>query len=116
MLLPYANTDTMKIHLEHISAEVQEGKHAVIVLDKAGWHTTKKLGTFENLTLLPLPAASPELNPCEQIWKQLRRTHLSNRCFKDEEEILDACSEAWNDFTSSPKAVTSLCSRDWAKV
>lgn len=116
MLLPYANTDTMKIHLEHISAEVEEGKHAVIVLDKAGWHTTKKLGIFKNLTLIPLPAASPELNPCEQIWKQLRRTHLSNRCFKSEEEILDVCSEAWNAFTALPETITSLCSREWAVI
>ena len=116
LLLPYANTDTMKIHLEHISKEIPEGKHAVIVLDKAGWHTTKKLGKFANITLLPLPAASPELNPCEQIWKQLRQTHLSNRCFKDDEELLSACSEAWNDFTEEPEGVSSLCSRTWARV
>ena len=114
LLLPYANTDTMKVHLEYIEAEVPEGKHAVIVLDQAGWHTTLKLGNFKKISLLPLPAASPELNPCEQIWKQLRREHLSNRCFKNEEELIHACSEAWNKFSSSPKSVTSLCSREWA--
>ena len=98
----------MKIHLEHISAQVPEGKHAVIVLDRAGWHTTTKLGSFDNLSLLPLPTAAPELNPCEQIWKQLRRTHLSNRCFANDEELLNACSDAWNDFTKDPVSVTSL--------
>ena len=116
LLLPYANTDTMKIHLEYISEAVPKGKHAVIVLDKAGWHTTKRLGSFSNLTLLCLPAASPELNPCEQIWKQLRRTHLSNRSFKDEEELLSACSDAWNDFTKTPETVSSLCHPQWAKL
>jgi len=90
--------DTMEIHLRHISSQIPAGRHAVVVLDKAGWHTTKKLPHFQNLTLLSLPAASPELNPCEQVWKHLRRTRLSNRTFKDEEELLDACSDAWNEF------------------
>jgi transposase len=116
LLLPYANSDTMRIHLEHIEEIIPEGKYAVIVLDQAGWHTTKKLGVFQKLSLLPLPAYSPELNPCEQIWKQLRRTHLSNRCFKNDEDLENACCDAWNDFSSSTKTVESLCSRDWAKL
>lgn len=116
LLLPYANKDTMKIHLELISSQIPQGRHAVIVLDRAGWHTTKQLGQFKNLTLLPLPAASPELNPCEQIWKLLRRTRLSNRSFKDEQELLDACSEAWNEFIDQPELVTSLTSRNWARM
>jgi len=114
LLLPYANSDTMKIHLEYIDAAIPEGKHAVVVLDQAGWHTTKKLGKFKNLSLLPLPAASPELNPCEQIWKQLRRDYLSNRCFKNEEDLIQACSESWNAFSAQSQSVTSLCARGWA--
>ena len=116
LLLPYANTDTMKIHLEHIAQAIPEGKHGVIVLDRAGWHTTKKLKNLKNLTLLPLPPAAPELNPCEQIWKYLRRKHLSNRCFAGDDELLEACSEAWNDFVDEPTLVTSLCSRGWATM
>ena len=106
----------MKIHLEHIEAEVPEGKHAIVVLDQAGWQTTHKLGSFKKLSLLSLQPAFPELNPCEQIWKQLRRTHLSNRCFENEEDLVEACCEAWNDFSSSPQTVSSLCSRDWARL
>ena len=116
LLLPYANKDTMEIHLRHISSQIPAGRHAVVVLDKAGWHTTKKLPHFQNLTLLPLPAASPELNPCEQVWKHLRRTRLSNRIFKDEEELLDACSDAWNEFTGEHKQVSSLTSRARARL
>lgn len=116
MLLPYANTQTMMVHLEHISRQIPTEKHAVIVLDRAGWHTTKHLNHFENITLLPLPAASPELNPCEQIWKLLRRTHLSNRSFKDEKDLLIACSNAWCDFAKNASLISSLCSREWAKL
>ena len=105
LLLPYANTDTMRIHLDYIAQQIPKGKHAMIVLDRAGWHTTKKLKNYKNLTLLPLPPASPELNPCEQIWKHLRRKHLSNRCFATDEDLLEACSEAWSDFADEPELI-----------
>ena len=106
----------MQIHLEHISLKIPKGRHAVIVMDQAGWHTTKKLKKFENLTLISLPAASPELNPTEQVWRQLREDNLANRCYKDEEDIMNACCEAWNEFDEKPEAVRSLCSRNWAKL
>lgn len=116
LLLPYANKETMKIHLEHIAAHIPEGKHGIVVLDRAGWHTTKQLRQFNNLTLLPLPPASPELNPCEQVWKLLRRMHLSNRTFKDEEELLTVCANSWNTFVDQPELVSSLTSRQWAQL
>jgi len=93
LLLLYANMDTMKIHLRHISEQIPLGRHAVIVLDKARWYTAKKLPHFHNLTLLTLPAASPELNSCKQVWKHLHRTYLSNRTFKNEKELLNVCSD-----------------------
>lgn len=116
LVLPYANSTTMEIHLDYISSQIPEGKHGVIVLDQAGWHTSKKLKVFDNLTLLPLPSASPELNPCEQIWRKLREDSLSNRCFKSEEDIVQACCDAWNQFTEAPETVRSLCTRQWANL
>jgi transposase len=64
--------------------------------------------------LLPLPAASPELNPVEQVWQQLRDNWLANRCFEGYEAIVDACCEAWNWFTETPNKIKNLCSREWA--
>ena len=52
----------MQWHLEEIASQVTPGAHAVIILDQAGWHTTAKLDIPANLTLLPLPPRSPELN------------------------------------------------------
>ena len=63
LVLPCVNTQAMLVHLEHLSAKVPKGRHAVIVLDQAAWHTTKRLKKFDNLSLLPLPPVSPELNP-----------------------------------------------------
>ena len=114
LIFPYANTDTMLIHLEHISAKIPPGRHAILVLDQAGWHTTNKIKRFDNITLLPLPPGSPELNPVEQVWEWLKDRELSNRVFKDEEEIIDCSCQAWNNFTDEKGVIQSLCSRSWA--
>jgi transposase len=116
LVLPAANTDAMLAHLKEISAQVPPGRHAVLVLDRAAWHTTKRLKIFDNLTLLPLPVASPELNPTEQVWQVLRDNWLANRCFEGYEAIVEACCEAWNWFVNIPDHVKQLCSRSWAVI
>jgi len=116
IVMPYVNTEAMLIHLEHISAKVEKGHHAIIVLDRATWHTTKRLKKFSNITLIPLPAASPELNPTEQVWQMLRDKSLANRSFDDYEDILQSCCEAWNEFIDIPGNVKKLCSRSWAFI
>lgn len=116
LVMPRAITESMEKHLEAISTAVEEGHHAVIVLDRAAWHTSKKLMKFENLTLLPLPPASPELNPQEQVWNELRQKYLANRCYTGYDEIVSACCDAWNDYTSEEGKIRNLCSRKWAEV
>jgi hypothetical protein len=37
----------MQLHLNEISRNVTEGAHAVLLLDRAGWHTTGKLVVLE---------------------------------------------------------------------
>jgi transposase len=56
----------MPLHLEEIS------RHAVLLLDRAGWHTTAKLDVPSNTTPAFLPSRAPELNPVENIWQFLR--------------------------------------------
>ena len=116
LVMPAVNTEAMLVHLEHISMNVPEGRHAVIVLDKAAWHTTKRLKRFSNISFLPLPSASPELNPTEQVWQTLRDEYLANRCYKDYNDIMVACCDAWNALVDTPNRVRNLCSRSWANL
>jgi hypothetical protein len=62
----------MQFHLDEISLVVAKGAHAVLLLDRAGWHTTGNLITPKNITLVFLPSRAPELNPVENIWQYLR--------------------------------------------
>jgi hypothetical protein len=68
LILPRCNIEAMQSHLDEIAKDVAPGRHAVLMLDKAGRHTSPQLDVPENLTLLPLPAKCPELNPVEMSW------------------------------------------------
>ena len=72
LVLPRCNTQTMTLHLAEISQAVKQGAHAVVILDQAGWHGANALEIPENITLLPLPPRSPELDPLENIWQFMR--------------------------------------------
>jgi transposase len=73
IIMPSVNAEAMTEHLAEISTQVAHGAHAVLVCDSAGWHQTGgRLGVPDNITLLPLPSYSPELNPMENVWEYLR--------------------------------------------
>jgi hypothetical protein len=65
-----------------IATKVAPGAHAIIILDRAGWHGAKELRIPTSISLLPLPPRSPELNSQENIWQFMRQNWLSNRIFK----------------------------------
>ncbi len=114
LVLPNANAWAMDRHLEEISLTVAPGAHAVVTLDQAGWHGRACLAVPDNITLLPLPPYSPELNPVENVWQYLRQNHLSNRVFPEYNDIVDACCNAWNDLIATPERIASISHRKWA--
>lgn len=104
----------MQWHLDEISSQVSPGAHAVLILDQAGWHTTDKLNIPPNISLLPLPPRSSELNPVENIWQFMRENWLSNRIFQSYKQIIDICCEAWNKLIDQPWIIMSIGRRQWA--
>jgi len=104
----------MNLHLAEIARHVAPGRHAVLMLDQAGWHMTDKLHVPHNVTILPLPAKCPELNPQENIWQFVRDNWLSNRVFAGYEDIVDHCCAAWTKLTDQPWLIMSIGMRDWA--
>jgi hypothetical protein len=67
LILPFADTEAMNLHLAEIARTVAPGAHAVLVLDGAGWHGGKDLAVPDNISLLTLPPYAPELNPVENV-------------------------------------------------
>ena len=124
LILPYANTEAMNLHLAEIAAAVAPGAHAVLVLDGAGWHGGKDLLVPHNITPLTLPPPdrvrgrhySSELTPVANVWQYLRANKLANTVFNVCGEILDQCTAAWNFFANDPAAIASITAREWAEV
>ena len=104
----------MNLHLAEIATEIAPGKHAVLLLDQAGWHLSSRLVVPATITLMPLPPKCPELNPVENVWQFIRENWLSNRVFPSYGNLLDHCCEAWNHLISQPWKIMSIGLRDWA--
>jgi hypothetical protein len=116
VVMPRADTQAMQHQLDEIGRCLAQTTHAIVVLDQAAWHTTAKLRPPENVSLLELPAKSPELNPAENVWQFLRQTKLSNRIFDDYEAIVTAACEAWNSLIAEPQRIKSIGTRKWATI
>lgn len=113
LIAPTVDTHYMNEHLRFIGREAGADKHVVLVLDNAGWHVSKSLKVPENITLLHLPPYSPELNPVERLWAYIKSHYLSNRIFKDYDELFQVVREAWCKLTED--RLKSVCALQWAE-
>jgi transposase len=116
MIMPSVNIEAMNMHLAEISCCVSTGSIALLILDRAGWHTSPILKIPDNIALLPLPPYAPELNPVENIWAFLRGNLLSHRIYKNYEAVIRACADAWNKLMKLPETIASIATRPWAQV
>jgi transposase len=86
-----------------------------MVLDGAGWHKARRLLVPANMRLLSLPPWSPQLNPVEHLWDEVREKWFANRVFNSlsavEEQLLTALKTLEEDATR----VASLTGFDWIK-
>ncbi len=85
----------MTLHLAAISAQVQPGHHAALLVAQAGWHLSAGLVTPDTITIVALPAKCPELNPQENVWQFMRDNWLSNHVFRSYDAIVDHCCDDW---------------------
>ena len=116
IVVPEANASMMNLHLNAISKAVAPDAHAVVIFDGAGYHRSRALCIPANITLIRLPAYSPELNSAENIWEYLRKNKLSNTVFKSYDDIITKACQAWTFFDKNKPVITSITQRNWAKV
>jgi len=57
-------------------------EYKILIIDNAGFHSTKNMEVPKNIHLLNIPPYTPELNPCEQVWQYLK-TRFKNQMFQD---------------------------------
>lgn len=112
LILSGCNTEIMQIFLKEISSRHKDEK-ILMIMDGAGWHKSKKLVVPENIMIKILPPYSPELNPTENIWDEIREKGFYNRVFADinslEEHLLCELQRLEN----SPEITHSIVSWPW---
>jgi transposase len=114
IIIETVSVEAMNTHLAEISKAVLPGNHALLQVDGAGWHeTANELVVPKNITLVTLPPYSPELNPPERVWQFLKGGPLAHRLYDSVEDIINKVCSVWNQFTSEPGRIRSLCSYPW---
>lgn len=107
LILPYANTEMMNIFLDQVSKDFSD-YFVVMQVDQACWHKSKSLNVPENICLLEQPSHSPELNPVEHIWEEIREKYLHNRAFETLDECIDIVCAGINELSSNSEKIRSM--------
>jgi transposase len=115
IISPVCNTESMEFLLKQTS-EYYSHYRILMVVDKAAWHTTQKLNLPENIELISLPPASPELNPVEHIWDYVReQKKFKNHSFPTLDAVENQLEIALNELTNECDYLKSLCEFSWIK-
>jgi transposase len=112
LILPHVNGDCMQIFLDEV-AERHPNDRIVMVLDGAGWHQSHALRLPHNLHLLKLPPYSPELNPVEHLWDELREKSFHNRVFDSLDALENHLEVAMHDMEKDHERVHSIVAWPW---
>jgi hypothetical protein len=115
LILPYANTDMMNLFLEEVSNDFKE-YFVIMVVDGAGWHRSHGLKVPENIRLIQQPSHSPELNPVEHLWEELREKFLPNKAFKSLDGVEHALCEGLQELQADPNRVSSMTNFPYMQV
>jgi transposase len=107
LILPYANTEMMNLFLENVSIEFPNNE-IIMQVDGAGWHKSSKLNIPNNIHFILQPPYSPEVNPTEHIWDEIREKYLSNKIFNSLNITMDKVCNGIQDLALKPDYVKSL--------
>lgn len=109
LFLPFVNTEMMQIYLDEFSKTIGSNK-ILLIMDQAGWHKSKALIVPDNIIIWYLPPYSPELNPIERLWKQIKQNTLYNRLYTSLNQLENAVQKYFDTFTNEMLAQLCACS------
>jgi transposase len=116
LILPTVNVKLFSMALGEFAKEVGvvgERKHVVLVVDKAGWHTTgEEVEIPEGIHLEFLPSGSAELQPAERLWP-LTNEGVANGIFEEIEEIEEALMERCVELHAQSESIRNLTNYHW---
>jgi hypothetical protein len=102
------DTVTLQNLVDRFTETLPEDERALMVLNGVGWHAAKALAVAPNVTLLPLPPCSPQIDPMERVWLYLRQRFLSLRILMGCDAMGDACCIAGNAIAGDASGIRTL--------
>lgn len=112
LILPQVNSNCMQVFLDEVASR-HPNDRIILVLDGAGWHRSHTLKLPPNLRLLMLPPYSPELNPVENLWDELREKSFHNRVFDSLDALENHLEAALYDMEKDRECVQSIVAWPW---
>jgi len=110
LVMPYCNTDCMNVFLSELSS-LYPNDFILLVTDGASWHRSAGLQIPANIELFFLPPATPEMNPIEQIWKEIRKRGFRNEIFQTLDKVIDRLCSTIRSL--SPGTIKNITGRNW---
>ena len=110
LVMPYCNTTCMNVFLQKLSATYPDDR-IILVCDGASWHRASTLKIPQNIRLIHLPPATPEMNPIEQIWKEIRKRGFRNEIFPSLEKVIERLCDTI--CSLSHHVIQSITGRKW---
>ena len=107
MISPYCNTEAMNEFLQQLSNQYNNYR-IILILDKAGWHISQTLKIADNIKLLHLNPYSPEQNPVELLWREIRRKYFHNVIFQSLDKVETKLQQALLNYHQHKEAVQKL--------
>jgi DDE superfamily endonuclease len=112
LILPHVNTECMQLFVNEIASRYPN-ENIVMIVDGAGWHRSHALTLPDNLKLHLLPPYSPELNPQEHIWDELREKYFHNKAFESITALEDQLIIGLNYLEQHPELIQSIAGWPW---
>ena len=115
LILPSMTLESMTVFVEEfrrwLKSNGEVETETVLILDGAGAHRSESI-SYGEVDKQLLPPYSPELNPVERFFQELRR-ELKNKVYESYEEVEQAVEEIFKRYLAKPEAVKRLTNFHW---
>ncbi|MFP4439111.1 MAG: IS630 family transposase [Chloroflexaceae bacterium] len=107
LVLPRANTAMMNLFLAQVATDFADS-FVVMQVDGAGWHTSADLQVPEHIRLIVQPAYSPQLNPVEHLWDDIRENEFPHVLHESLDAVEHAVSAGLRRLAAVPDTLRSM--------
>ena len=105
------NTEWMTVFLEEF-LQAYPKDSILLVIDHAIWYKLSILIIPNNIGFSFIPLYTPEMNPIEQVWKEIRKCGFKNKAFQTLEDVIDKLQDVIQGLER--EIINSIINRRWA--